>query len=113
MKLLFKDKTIRYSFWASLVLNLLVWVLFVFRMPVSDKPIVLGYNIYVGINFIGPWYNIFYFSLAGLLIIALNFILIKKIFKMEKLLAQFFAVGALICQVILMIYGVLIAVINY
>ena len=113
MKLLFKNKTIKYSFWLSIVLNLLVWILFIFRIPASDTPVVLGYNIYVGINFIGPWYNVYYFSLAGLLIIVLNFILIKRFFKREILLAQFFAVSALICQIILIIYGVLIAVINY
>ncbi len=113
MKLLLKDKTIKFNFWASVVLNILLWILFIFRIPVTNQPVVLGYNIYVGINFIGAWYNVFYFSAAGLLIILLNFVLVAKIFKREKLLAQFFAVTSLICQIILLIYGVLIAVINY
>ena len=112
MVLYLKDKIIKWNLIFSVILNLLLWVLFYFRIPVQTEPIVLRYNIYAGINLIGPWYNIFYFSLTGLIIIILNFSLGKFIFRHNKLLAHFLAITALICQIVLLGYGMLIVMIN-
>jgi len=112
MILYFKDKIIRWSLGFSIVFNLLVWVLFYFRIPIQVEPIALRYNIYVGINLIGPWHHVFWFPLAGLIIIIFNFILAKKLFKSEKILAHFLTLTALICQILLSVHGVLIVMMN-
>ena len=112
MILFFKDKIIKISLILSLIFNLLTWVLFYFRIPIQVEPIVMRYNIYVGINLIGEWWQIYYLSGFGLLIILLNFILAKKIFKKDKLPAQWLAIVCLICQLIILTYGVLIVIMN-
>jgi hypothetical protein len=112
MILFFKNKIIKWSLNSSLFLNLLSWLLFYFRIPNRVEPIVLRYNIYTGINLIGAWQNIFLFSLAGLIIIILNFILAKKFFLSDKGLSLALSLTALISQIIILLYGVLIVVIN-
>ena len=112
MILYFKNRIVRWSLISSIVLNLLLWILYYFRIPIQTEPIVLRYNIYAGINLIGPWYNVFYFPLAGIILIVLNFILGKFLFKRSKLIAEFLAITALICQIILLAFGILIVMIN-
>lgn len=112
MLLFFKDKIIKNSLIVSLILNVLTWLLFYFRIPIQVEPIALRYNVYVGINMIGPWFAVFYFSTVGLLIILINFFIAKHIYKRDKLPAHFLAVSALVCQLILLVYGVLLVMIN-
>lgn len=112
MVLYFKNKIIRWSLIFSIIFNILLWILFYFRIPIQIEPIILRYNIYVGINLIGPWQNVFYFPLAGLLIIILNFILAKWVYKKDRLPANFLVITALISQIILLVLGVLLVMMN-
>lgn len=112
MSLYLKDKPISFSLIAGLVINFALWLLLYFRIPIQIEPIVLRFNIYVGINLIGPWHNAFYFPLIGLLIIILNFILARLIFKKDRLSAHFLMTTALMAQIILLIFGGLIVMMN-
>lgn len=112
MILFFKNKFIRFTLSLGIIFNILSWILFYFRIPISVEPIILRYNIYTGISLIGPWYSVFYFSLAGVLILILNFILAKKFFLNKRILAYALSTVALICQTLILLYGVLIVVIN-
>ncbi len=112
MILYFKDKIIRWCLVFSIIFNILFWVLVYFRIPIQTEPLALRYNIYTGINLIGPWYNVYFFPLAGLGIIIFNFALAKIIFKKDKLAAHFLVATALICQIILLIFGGLLVMIN-
>lgn len=112
MILYLKDRIVKWSLIFSIILNILLWVLFYFRIPVQVEPIALRYSIYVGINLIGPWHRVFWFAIIGILIGVLNFILAKKIFNKNKLLAHFLVITALLCQMILLIYGVIIVMVN-
>ncbi|MBU4360353.1 hypothetical protein L6278_01500 [Candidatus Parcubacteria bacterium] len=112
MILFFKDKIIKWNLVASLLLNILLWILLYFRIPIQIEPLALRYNIYVGINLIGNWYSVFYFSLIGLLIIILNFGLSKLLYKKNKLLTHWLATTALICQLILLAWAVIMVMVN-
>ncbi len=112
MILFLKDKIIKWNLIASLILNILLWVLLYFRTPVQIEPLALRYNIYVGISLIGLWYYVFYFSLIALLIIILNFSLAKFFYKQNKLLTHFLAVTSSICQLILLAWAVIMVMVN-
>ena len=107
-----KDKFIKINFFVSLVINILAWILFYFRTPVQMEPIILRFNIYVGINLIGPWYEVFYFSAIGLLIILINFLLARWSFKRDRNLAYFLVATATLSQIIILIYGTLLMMVN-
>jgi hypothetical protein len=112
VSLYFKDKIIRVSLTVSAILNLSVWLLFYFKIPIQVEPIILGYNIYVGINLIGPWFYVYYFSLAGLIILILNFFLSRLVYFKERWPALVLVVTALACQIILTVYAILLVVLN-
>ena len=112
MILYFKDKIIKFSLILGILLNALLWALFYFRIPIQVEPIVMRYNIYVGINLIGQWWQIYYLVLFGSGIIILNFVLAKYLFKKDKLVAHFLSITALLCQIILLIYGGLMVIMN-
>ena len=112
MRLYLKDKIIKYNLILALLMNALLWVLFYFRIPITLEPIILRFNIYVGISLIGPWFDVFYFPLAGLGIIIINLLIGWMLFRKDKLPAHFLIMTALAVQIILLIFGSLIVMMN-
>lgn len=110
--LYFKDKFIRWGLISSLLLNLFLWVILYNRIPIQVEPLVLRYNIYVGINLIGSWWQVFYLPLIGLAIIFFNFLLAKMMFVKEIFLARLLAVMTFICQIFLAMIVILLTIIN-
>lgn len=110
--LYFKDKFIRWGLIISLFLNLFLWVILYRKIPIQVEPIVLRYNIYVGINLIGSWWQVFYLPLIGLAIIIFNFLLAKMMLVKENFLARLLAVVTVICQIFLTMIGILLTIIN-
>lgn len=110
--LYFKDKFIRYGLLISLFLNLFLWILLYEKIPIRVEPIVLRYNIYVGINLIGFWWQVYYLPLIGLAIIVFNFLLAKMMFIKERFLSNIISVVTVICQFFLVTIGFLLTIIN-
>ncbi|HPA25921.1 MAG TPA: hypothetical protein PLK76_04150 [bacterium] len=110
--LYFKDKFIRWGLISSFFLNLFLWVILYRKIPIQVEPIVLRYNIYVGINLIGSWWQVFYLPLIGLAILIFNFLLAKMMFLKEKFLARLIAMMTIIAQIFLMMIGILLTIIN-
>ncbi|PIT89677.1 hypothetical protein COU23_02565 [Candidatus Kuenenbacteria bacterium CG10_big_fil_rev_8_21_14_0_10_36_11] len=110
--LFFKDRIIKWSLISSIFLDALLLVLIYFQIPIRVEPIVLRYNIYVGISLIGPWYQAFYLPLMGFVIIIFNFLLAKMMFLKEKTLAYVLAVVAILCQLSLLATGALLVIVN-
>lgn len=110
--LYFKDKIIKWSLIASIILDALLLALIYFLIPIRVEPIVLRYNIYVGISLIGPWYQAFYLPLAGLIIIILNFLLARMMFLKEKILAYVLAIVTIVCQLFLLANSILLVIVN-
>jgi len=110
--LFFKDKIIKWSLITSIVLELALLTLIYFKIPVRVEPIVLRYNIYVGISLIGSWWQAFYLPLFGLIIIILNFLLAKMMFFKEKILAHVLSIATIVCLIGLLGEGILLATVN-
>ncbi|MFH1866762.1 MAG: hypothetical protein ABIJ81_01625 [Patescibacteria group bacterium] len=59
----------------SLILNLVSWWLPYWQLELGDNFLTIRYSIYVGANWVAPWYYIFLPPLTGLLILIVNIIL--------------------------------------
>lgn len=68
----------------SLFLNLLIWLIIFLKLPATVNWIPLHYNAYLGIDWIGPWLQIFIYPSISLLIILVNLLIIIFIHKKEK-----------------------------
>ncbi len=106
-----KDKTILFSFIASLFVNAAIWIN-LFRIQKVDGLIPLHYNIYLGIDYMGAWYKLFTIPAIGLTILALNLALSVFIYFKDKLIAHILLFSALFAQIILFLSSLSIVWIN-
>lgn len=98
------------------ILNVLLWIFLYWKLkPLSfegDGVIPLHYNIYLGIDYIGPWYQCFSMPALGLFVLAVNSFLAFLIYLKQKILSYFLVSFSLIIQIFLLIAGVLVVLLN-
>jgi len=88
IKYQFRDsKKIRWLFITSFLLNIGLWAGLSFLFRPQEEPIFLHYNIFFGIDLIGPWWKIFYLPITGLVILLLNTGFSAASYKEDKALS--------------------------
>ena len=105
----------KYVALASLVLLVLVWALPLWKiLPIiGNEPFLsLHYNVYFGVDYIGPWYHIFMLPVIGLVLFIINFIFEVVYFEREKILSYFFATSTVFVELILFVAMTLIVLLN-
>ncbi|MDD2807075.1 MAG: hypothetical protein PHW95_00955 [Patescibacteria group bacterium] len=107
------DKIIRLSFLFAVLANIALWLLLVSRSTTFSDSIPLHYNIYFGIDLIGPWYQFFFMPSIGLGIIVSNFLIGLLTVKYEKILGHFLAVTAAAAQIFILAAIIAILIINF
>ncbi len=112
MKEFFKNKTIRLLMGSSLVLNIALFLFFLFFIRQSNIPIVLHYNVDWGVDYFGEIKSIFTLPLIGAIIFLINGALALKIWKKNQALSYFLAVSTLLAQCFLVISGIALYLIN-
>jgi len=95
---------------ASLLINLIIWVVLFVRIKPTQFPIVLHYNIYFGTDLLGHWQQVFALPLIGLIIISINAFLAWLL--PQKKLKYFLNSASFVCQSFLLIGAISIIVIN-
>lgn len=99
----FKDRLVSVSLLLSLILNFIGWLILSFVFRPQPELIPLHYNIYFGIDFLGPWYWIFILPTLGLLINFINFFLASLLYRKEKIISYFLVVFSSFIQLLLLI----------
>ena len=113
-----KNKIILICSILSLVLNLAIWALLIFKFrPVAlanpeQITMPLHYNIYWGIDLFGRWYESFIIPVLGLTILIINFILAIFLYSQKSLASYFFIISAVFVQAFLITAMILIILIN-
>lgn len=59
-------------FYLSLLLNVFIWVYLIRLIPPTNSWLPIHYNVYFGIDWLGPWVYIFIFPFVGLILILAN-----------------------------------------
>lgn len=96
----------------SLAANATALILLYFSITPRVEPLALRYNIFFGIDLIGPWWHVFLYPLIGLGIILVNFTVSYLTYLKEKLISIFFALAGAIVQLLILFYAVLIILLN-
>ncbi|MCX6744345.1 MAG: hypothetical protein NTX82_02365 [Candidatus Parcubacteria bacterium] len=112
-----EDLWAKINFVASVLINVTLWGALYFKLHslsyLSESgQISLHYNIYFGIDNIGPWYNVFIIPILGLIIIILNNVLAYIFFLQEKTISYLFIFSQTIIQVILFAAGIFVILLN-
>jgi len=112
MKEFFKNTTNQSLIGSSLVLNVALFLFFLFFIRQSNVPIVLHYNVDWGVDYFGEIKSIFALPLIGAIIFLINGVLALKIWKKNQALSYFFMVSTLLAQCFLVISGIALYLIN-
>lgn len=108
----FRSRFLLANFLFSLLVNLMAWALIYWRIRPSAEPIPLHYNIYFGLDLIGPWQQAFIIPAVGLAIFLLNFVLAWWLHQHEKALGHLLMGMTSVLQIFLLIGGVMLVLIN-
>ncbi len=101
----------------SVLINVTLWGALYFKLyPFSylteTNQIALHYNVYFGIDSVGPWYLALIIPLLGLFIIILNNLLAYIFYLQEKLISHFLIFSQTVLQVILFAAGIFVILLN-
>lgn len=108
----FKNNIIKSLLISSLILNLGLFLFFLFFIKQSDVPIVLHYNVDWGVDYFGEVKKIFILPLAGLVIFLLNGALALRLWFRMRSLSYFLASVILTSEVFLWLAGTALYIIN-
>ncbi|MEK9130970.1 MAG: hypothetical protein AAB429_02545 [Patescibacteria group bacterium] len=83
-------------------------------MPIGLQQgiISLHYNVYFGVDLLGRWFRIFDLPVFGLILLVANMFFARLLWSKERLLSFFFAVTALLLEIVLFAAMVLITLLN-
>jgi len=106
------DKFIKINLFFSLLINIVLWLVLVWQTRGLSDLIPLHYNIYFGIDLLGPWYQFFLLPSLGLLFFMVNFIISLMIYSKEKVLSYFLVGTSSFIQLIFLLAAIFIILIN-
>ena len=107
-----RDKAVLLNFWLNALLQLLAWFGALLLARPASQPLILHYNIYFGVDFLGPWVWLLVFPVSGLFIFFLNFTLALGLYVHQRLLSLFLVYVATAVQAIFLTALGLIYLIN-
>jgi|SaaInlStandDraft_5_1057022.scaffolds.fasta_scaffold00005_71 hypothetical protein len=108
----FSKPILYWPFLISLILNILIWIILLIKVPVSGSGIPLHYNIYFGIDWFGSWVMVFTYPFVGILIIIINFLISLKLQLKEVFLTKLIGFFNILIQLILLL-GIATLLLNY
>lgn len=110
-----KSAMVRWSTGISLLFLFATTVLPIWRiLPLaSETPfIALHYNIYLGVDRLGPIYQIFFLPALGMFFLLVNLLIQAQSFRTQKTLALFFTAATPCVEFVLLVAMGLIVLIN-
>ncbi len=107
-----QDKFILINFFIGLAFNIIIWLILAFNIGSSLEIIPLHYNIYFGIDLIGPWYKVFIIPTIGVIILFINILLSYIIYKKDKTISYFLMGASSLSQFVLLIGAVFVILLN-
>lgn len=110
----FHSSLVQWVIIASLLINLANWGLIAFFIRPVDFPIILHYNVYFGVDVIGPWWQVYFLPLAGLLIFTANTVLGYLFYQQkERIVAHLLVLATFIAQICITVAVASLLLINY
>lgn len=110
----FHSSLVQWMIIGSLIINIVNWGLITFFIRPADFPIILHYNVYFGVDVIGPWWQVYFLPLIGLLLLAVNASLGYLFYQQkERIVAHLLVLATFIVQVCITIAVVSLLLINY
>ncbi len=107
-----KNKIIMGIFALSCLVNISLWIFLFKNQKSSELPVILHYNLFFGVDYLGGYNEIYLIPTVGAIIIITNTILGCLLYKKERLASYFLTFNIFIVQSFLLLAGYLIVEIN-
>ncbi len=107
------DPVMFFSLVLAVLANAGIWAVLYFTVESSDRPIILHYNIYFGVDFVGDWRNVYIMPALAFLIFLINLVLSRFFYYKERFISYLFAVMALLIQLLMAVGVGSIILINF
>jgi hypothetical protein len=107
------DPVMFFSLVLAILANAAIWAVIFFTVESTDRPVILHYNIYFGVDYVGDWKAVYAMPALALLIFLVNLILSRFFYYKERLVAYLFAMMALLVQLLMMVGVGSIILINF
>jgi len=91
-----------YAFIISAALNLLAWIWIFIKIPHTNLPFIVHYNVFFGRDILGERQMLFAAPFLGLVAILINFFIFRVLKPGHDILARFSAVSTLAIQCIVL-----------
>jgi hypothetical protein len=112
LKPYWKDKIIVNIFLFSAFLNIFLWIFLFQNQKESDYPVILHYNLFFGVDYLGNYNEVFIIPVVGVVVIFVNSILGHFLYRRERLASYFLSFNMIVVQIFLLLAGYLIVRIN-
>ena len=110
----FHSSLVQWVLIGALILNAGNWAAVAFFMRPVDFPIILHYNVYFGVDVIGPWWQVYFLPAVGLIILLINSVLGYLFYgQKERIVAHLLMLATFIVQIVVTIAVVSVLIINY
>lgn len=110
----FHSALVQWMFIGALMLNVASWIAIVFFLRPVDFPVILHYNVYFGVDVIGPWWQIYFLPIIGLLVLLVNSALGFLFYEQkERIVGHLLMLATFIVQIVVVIAVASILMINY
>ncbi len=93
-------------------LNLFMWGWLLYYIRKQEDPLFLHYTVLFGVDYTGVWYQVFAVPLAGLCILAINFILGWLLFHKDDFAGYVLNSVSALIQIILLVTAILLVFLN-
>ena len=97
---------------SSFLLNTATWVWLFWEIKPQKDPIFLHYNILFGVDYIGPWWQIIFLPLTGLLILLLNALIGWLLYHKYPFISQILNAVSVLIQIYILIASALLIFLN-
>jgi hypothetical protein len=106
------DRYINSILFTSIFLNLIDWAYLTLNRTSGDYPIILHYNLFFGVDFLGNYNMVFLIPLVGVMVFVANSLLGHIFYKAEKLAAYILTINIFLVQCFLLLASYLIVAVN-
>jgi hypothetical protein len=98
----------------SLVANIINWAIIKIFIHPLDLPIILHYNVYLGVDMMGDYRRAYFLPLIGTVLFIVNWLLSIFLYqKKERIASYLLLIAVLMIQLSLIISSISVIIINY
>jgi len=103
LKPYWRQREISQTLFLSAIINLTMWIYLYANRIESDYPVILHYDLFFGVDYLGGYYMAFALPAVGAILFMLNSLLGQFFYKIERLASYILTLNILIIQIILML----------